>query len=92
MKQSGVNLALIVLACSLISGCFKPNPDIQELKSMFAEQKPEYIIKRIKIIKSDGDRRTVSVDFDAPNNLKPVGHSDLICQKQTDGSFQNLRK
>jgi hypothetical protein len=81
-----------MLAAMLLLGCSRTSPELQEMSRSFGQRHPEYVLRGISAGKTDGKRKTVEVEFDAPNNLKNRGRASLVFDKQEDGSWKCVQE
>jgi hypothetical protein len=83
---------LVIAGAVLLYGCARTSPELVEMSQSFSRGHPEYVIGKVKALKSKGKQKAVEIDFEAPNHLKSRGRSILSFEKQADGTWKCVQE
>jgi len=87
-----MSFLIVAIACALSTGCSTHDPDLARATQEFQKQYPEYLIRSSRVVRSEEDRKVVTVEFDAPNNRKNRGRAELLMRKGSNGSCDIVSK
>src|SRR5579862_2313851 len=82
----------IIAAALCLAGCAPKSPELIEMSRSFSRRYPEYLIRSVKAGKGDVTRRSLEIEFDAPNNLQNHGRASLVFAKHANGSWKCIEE